>query len=451
MNRFVSPALILFLPALLHGNGGGYITGVKSTGAFLPIGIDQVEMLSERLEIDLHIEYADIRIEYVLHNPGKKVKVEAGFPSAIATRTEDRGGKGGAALKAAPKLKDFSLTVDGKTVKVTQTDDQLDLSKPDMYMFSGKVVNSWHRVKMDFAEGQTRKVAVRYRNPYFYSTFDVSDNGSTDALSLTYLFSAAGAWKGPIGHGIVNVKNISIPESQISFSHPKRFVKSHNVWTWSFTDFEPTLEDDLTIVTRPSFDFHPAVKTTSEDTIYMGYYHGYGTRRDPKTGQHSGGRWEFHRHDFTATASSNLPDADGQSYQPSAVNDRDWRSAWTEGANGHGVGEWLLLTLDKPSPAHRLGIVPGYTKSAELYAANGRPAELDVSVNGGNPVRVKLPDEHLKNETYIFDLPSKGELVKTIKLTLAKVYPGSSYEDTAISKIVLIQPLSKAPKIEPAR
>ncbi len=444
-------SLLCLLPVLLHANGGGYISGVKSTGAFQPIGIDQVEMLSERLEIDLHIEYADIRIEYVLHNPGKKVKVEAGFPSAIATRTEGGLGKGGAALKAAPKLEDFSLTVDGKTAKVVQTDDQLDLNKPAQYMQTGTVVNSWHRVKMDFAEGQTRKVTVRYRNPYFYSTFDVSDNGSTDALSLTYLFSAAGAWKGPIGHGIVTVKNISIPESQISFSHPKRFVKSDNVWTWSFTDFEPTLEDDLTIVTRPHFSFQPAVKTTSEDTIYMGYYHGYGARRDPKTGQMSGGRWEFHRHDFTATASSSLPDTDVQSYQPSEVKEGGRQTAWTEGVPGDGVGEWLLLTLEKPSPVHRLGIVPGYAKSAELYAANGRPAELDVSVNGGKAVRVRLPDEHLKHETYVFDLPSKGELVKTIKLTLAKVYPGEQYQDTAISDIKLIQPLSKAPKIEAVR
>ncbi len=451
MNRFDSLALLLLFPVLLHANGGGYITGVKSTGAFQPIGIDQVEMVSERLEIDLHIEYADLRIEYVLHNPGKKVKVEAGFPSAIVGNTDGRFDKGGAVLKDAPKLEDFSLTVDGKAAKVVQTDDQLDLSKADIYMFSGKVVNSWHRVKIDFGEGQTRKVVVSYRNPYYYSTFDVSENGSTDALSLTYLFSAAGAWKGPIGHGIVTVKNISIPESQISFSHPKRFVKSGNVWTWSFTDFEPTLEDDLTIVTRPHFAFQPAVKTTSEDTTYIGYYRGYGARQDSKTGQNIGGRWEFHRDDFTATASSSLPDADGQSYQPSAVNDRDWQSAWTEGAPGDGVGEWLLLTLDKPSPVHRLGIVPGYTQSAELYAANGRPAELDVSVNGGKPVRVKLPDEHLIRETYAFDLPSKGELVKTIKLTLAKVYPGSSYQDTAICKIVLIQPLSKAPKVGAVR
>src|SRR5687767_9484488 len=67
----------------LLGNGGGYVKGLASSGAFKPLNIEQVQMLSEKLEIDLHIEHAEIRIEYVLHNPGSKVTVEAGFPSAV--------------------------------------------------------------------------------------------------------------------------------------------------------------------------------------------------------------------------------------------------------------------------------------------------------------------------------------------------------------------------------
>lgn len=84
MKRLIIPLLCLLTAASLHANGGGYSKGVVSTSAFQPIGVDQVEMLSERLEIDLHIEYADIRIEYVLHNPGKKITVECGFPAATA-------------------------------------------------------------------------------------------------------------------------------------------------------------------------------------------------------------------------------------------------------------------------------------------------------------------------------------------------------------------------------
>lgn len=88
--RVLSPAMMRLLFILGFGlcpisgpvfaNGGGYPISVKTAGAFQPIGLDQVEMLSERLEIDLHIEHAAIRVEYLLHNPGKKIKIEAGFP-----------------------------------------------------------------------------------------------------------------------------------------------------------------------------------------------------------------------------------------------------------------------------------------------------------------------------------------------------------------------------------
>lgn len=442
-------SLLCLLPVLLHANGGGYISGVKSTGAFQPIGIDQVEMLSERLEIDLHIEYADIRIEYVLHNPGKKVKVEAGFPSAIAVNTT-RSYQKGMTTTESPKLENFSLTVDGKTAKVTQTDDHLTLRPTSMY--SQTEVNSWHRVKMDFAEGQTRKVGVRYRNPYYRSEVHIEGgNNLGGPLNLTYLFSAAGAWKGPIGQGVVTVRNISIPEDLINLSHSKRFVKSEAGWTWSFTNFEPTLEDDLTILIGTSWEMFSAGEINNEEWYNRGRYISYKLREDVKTKTQSKGRWEFHRTDFIATASSSLPDSDKFSYQPEQVRKGHRSTAWTEGAEGDGVGEWLLLTLEKPAPVRKLGIVPGYAKSAELYRANGRPAELDVSVNDGKAVRVKLPDEHLEHEHFTFDLPAKGELVKTVKLTIAKVYPGEQYQDTAISDIKLIQPLSKAPKIEAVR
>ncbi len=439
---------LLFLPSLALANGGGYITGVSHTGAFQPIGIDQVEMLSERLEIDLHIEYADIRIDYVLHNPGKKVKIEAGFPSAIATTTITSSLPSGETTAKQPKLENFSLTVDGKAIKVVQTDDKLDLSRRSMT--HGVIVNSWHRVKIEFAEGQTRQISVKYRNPYYYSDFSISDNGDAEPLSLTYLFSAAGAWHGPIGQGIVKIRNVSVPAGQISLSHPKRFTLEGSTYTWSFTDFEPTLEDDLVIITRPGYSFSPAVDTTGEETQWIGQYVGFNAKRNPKTGEKSGGKWEFQRDDYVATASSSLVDTETLNYQPPNVS-QGRETAWAEGVSGDGVGESITLTLKKASPVKKIGIVNGYAKSAELYYANSRPAELDVSVNGGKANRVKIPDEYLQREMFFFDLSTGGELVKSVKLTIAKVYPGLQFSDTSISQVMLIQPLSKAPVIGPIR
>ncbi|HSI65494.1 MAG TPA: hypothetical protein VLE43_20375, partial [Candidatus Saccharimonadia bacterium] len=169
------------------GNGGGYTKGLASTGAFKPFGIEQVEMLSERLEVDLHIEYAEVRIEYVLHNPGPKVTVEAGFPVAVP-RDMYFGAQPQTWTGAKVALQDFELAADGKPVKIAIVEDDLRLSGPHTNSplegdkvvkgWRASMVKGWHVFKLDFARGQTRRVSVRYCNPYFYSYTHVSESVS---------------------------------------------------------------------------------------------------------------------------------------------------------------------------------------------------------------------------------------------------------------------------------
>ena len=93
MRRFphVAVCIGLMLPVLARANFGGYEAGNASTGnvqplarvedTFRPAGLEQVEMQSELLQITLHIESADVEVNYTLHNPSDKaVSVTAGFP-----------------------------------------------------------------------------------------------------------------------------------------------------------------------------------------------------------------------------------------------------------------------------------------------------------------------------------------------------------------------------------
>lgn len=438
MMRFLFTLLLgqLLVANTMYANGGGYSKGVVSTSAFQPIGVEQVEMLSELLEIDLHIEYADIRIEYVLHNPGKKVTVECGFPAVF-----DEGGMfappppldpGQKPTPREPKqLESFSLLADGKAIPVKLREDWADIPGQ-----TGRQIESWHVVKIPFATGETRHVQVSYRNPYHFSFRSVSDDWSRSAPSLTYAFSAAALWAGPIKQGTVIVNATTVDPTQVRFNHPKRFVGEKGTWKWSFTDFEPTLEDDLVIETRPGQD---------------GYSGGYVAEGGEwKDGHHKGARW-LRSVRFAATATSVLKEADGTEHK--AENVVDWRrdTAWVEGHESDGLGESITLTLTKPAKVCRVGIVNGYTKSPELYAANNRVMMFKVSVNDGKPFDVEIPDEYLKNEHFWFDLPKSSALVKTIKLEIAAIYPGTTYRDTAISNIELLVALDKEPKIQPAR
>lgn len=444
------------------GNGGGYVKGLASSGAFKPLNIEQVQMLSEKLDIDLHIEHAEIRIVYVLHNPGPKVTVEAGFPSAIAV---DPYGEVDAEpmtmkqLATKLPLEAFELKADGKSVKTTIKSDDLKLDSVESIPSDGEdggiKVKAWHIFKLDFAQGQTRKVTVKYRNPYFGSYMYVSDDSRISPLTLTYLFSSAGAWNGPIKQGSVTVKAVTANPELIQFSHPKRFEKDGNTWRWLFTDFEPTLEDDLVITTRP-LCFGQSVYNQNPNGEVEDYsrteYVGWGAVKNYEGKM--GGKWELHRYDYKATASSTLPPGSGLRYDPQLLAEDDsdsGSSAWVEGAKGDGIGESVTLTLAQPAKLSRIGIANGYTKSEDIYLKNNRVARLDVSINGGKSFPVEVPDERLTSELFYFDLPAPTEPVVSVKLTIAAVYKGTKYSDTALSEVVLVSPLEKEPKIRASR
>lgn len=444
--------LLLLLPLAcvstignVHANGGGYPASVRSAGAFQPIGIDQVEMLSEHLEIDLHMEHSIITVEYLLHNPGKKVKIEAGFPVSETKPYHLPDAPAVADPKARLEtavedyFKAFDATLDGKPLAFELVPDKLDLK--DIGPGSmGQTVKGWYKVKFSFDAGQARKLRVTYKQEFL--------------SRLSYLFSAAGLWSGPIRDGVVIVRPVSRRKAEVALSHPKRFVWKKDHWEWSFHDFEPTLEDDLEIKdmieqqqTFDSRDYggeHAAAKSGLDGVYVADGAEWVNDRFLAKS-------WEMRHSSYRVRASSELLADASLSYGAENLRQRGVEQAWVEGVPGDGLGESLVITPDKPARVTQIGIVNGYALSDELYEANGRVSALDVSVNGGKPLRVLIPDERLASRMFYFDLPATKEAVKTIKLTIAGVHPGKQFHDTAISRIVLVQPLDKGPKIIPVR
>jgi hypothetical protein len=95
--RTIVLAAFLASAVTAMGNGGGYVYGTASNGAlglFQPKNAQQIEMQTEDLQIDLHLEFGRVRVEYTLHNPGKAITAEIGFPAkAAADLNTDENGK----------------------------------------------------------------------------------------------------------------------------------------------------------------------------------------------------------------------------------------------------------------------------------------------------------------------------------------------------------------------
>lgn len=425
----------------LLANGGGYSKGVVSTSAFQPIGVEQVEMLSERLEIDLHIEYADIRIEYVLHNPGKKITVECGFPAATADSLylspEQRKARLPVALDA------FKASVDEKSLKMKLLPDDARLSGSQKGN-DNIHLTSWHTVQIPFSQGQTRRLRVSYRNEYCRFSTEPESN-----LKLAYLFSAAGLWSGPIKQGVVIINPVTVRKESVVLNHPKRYEWSEGAWHWNFVDLEPTLEDDLIISMGDETFHHTEFLSDASGEHRKVDYVAFGGRW--KNDRIEGASWQMYSWNFTTKASSFLKEADGAEHPADHLNDQDRATSWVEGVEGDGVGEHVTLSLAKPSKVRRIGIVNGFMKSRDLYFANNRVLQWAISVNDEPSFLVEVPDEPLEHEYFWIDLPKSSGMVKTIRLEIAAIRPGSTFKDTPLSEVVLSIPLEKAPRFEPVR
>jgi hypothetical protein len=127
-----------------------------------------------------------------------------------------------------------------------------------------------------------------------------------------------------------------------------------------------------------------------------------------------------------------------ENYHPTYVLDDDAKTAWVEGADGDGVGESLTVQLSalKSAKALRLVLTPGYQKSKALFAANGVPTTLGVTVRDVSNVQTAAVDLTLKPTwgTQTFDVPVTGGLA-SVTVTVKAVRPGATYRDTCLSDV----------------
>jgi hypothetical protein len=127
-----------------------------------------------------------------------------------------------------------------------------------------------------------------------------------------------------------------------------------------------------------------------------------------------------------------------ENYHPTYVLDDDPKTAWVEGVEGDGVGQSLSVSLSalKKARALRLVITPGYQKSKALFAANGAPTSLTVTVQGPAKEPSATTTLTLKPVwgAQTFDVPLSGGLA-TVTLTIAAVRAGTTYKDTCVSDV----------------
>lgn len=143
-----------------------------------------------------------------------------------------------------------------------------------------------------------------------------------------------------------------------------------------------------------------------------------------------------------ATASSTLPDQNEYTYTANNAHDLGLDTAWVEGVEGPGIGQTLTYTFTNKCPRITdILIHNGYIKDQATWRKNNRVRTLEIAINGKPTALLELADTRAKQS---FDLQALGlkplgrradgqSLV--LAFTIADVYPGTTYDDTAITEI----------------
>ena len=132
------------------------------------------------------------------------------------------------------------------------------------------------------------------------------------------------------------------------------------------------------------------------------------------------------------TASSILVEKSRTHYADRII-DGDLTAAWTEGAEGHGIGESVTIHFNDTYRISGFYIHAGYHKTEKLYWENARPRSLEISCDGKSYGEYSLRD-YMGEQEIIFSKPIEAN---QLTLTITDVFEGSKYEDAVISEIYL--------------
>ena len=138
----------------------------------------------------------------------------------------------------------------------------------------------------------------------------------------------------------------------------------------------------------------------------------------------------------SVTASSAL----GEKYAADNAHDFSIVTAWVEGVEGNGEGEYIKYAFPGTCPRITTVLIHnGYVKNWDVWRDNGRVKKLLMYYNDKPYVVLNLKNTmHLQRfEVGILGHEERSEASPawSIKFEILEVYPGEKYEDTAITEI----------------
>ncbi len=132
---------------------------------------------------------------------------------------------------------------------------------------------------------------------------------------------------------------------------------------------------------------------------------------------------------ITASASSVRLAVQSNTYYAANAIDGKRSTAWIEGVDGPGIGEWIRFDFDREIVIHRILIQPGYFKSPQIWAGNNRLAVVTAQFSDGSSRELTFADSMTSQKVDVGAIRTKW-----VRFVIKSVYYGTD-PDTALSEV----------------
>jgi len=172
----------------------------------------------------------------------------------------------------------------------------------------------------------------------------------------------------------------------------------------------------------------------------------------------NGERWGFHSRPLGSLEASSCLESQGvNNYDINNIVDINLKTAWVEGKNDYGIGEFFTYSIEFDPDTKfggsgqffgKLEVFNGYCKNEKLWEQNSRVKQLKVYLNSTPLCIIELQDtwqyqsvyigHYFKNLAADKNLDAKNVLKNgdRLKFEIVEIYPGTKYKDVAISEFL---------------
>jgi hypothetical protein len=134
------------------------------------------------------------------------------------------------------------------------------------------------------------------------------------------------------------------------------------------------------------------------------------------------------------TASSSLGEDNGVNYDVENVADNKLSTVWVEGEQGSGLGSSVSVELGAPAAVRGFKIWNGNWYTPDFWQRHNRIKDVEVEFSDGTKQSFTLKDE-MAAEEVVF---AKPVTTSSLKLKVKSVYGGSTFPDTCISELQVL-------------